>query len=92
MTRALPLQRRAVTRLEQINTAAQVVIATVGRDAFTTAHIAAEAGCSIGTVYRYYKSRVDVLDALYPRRREALTLLDNPQNALADRSILRSKK
>lgn len=87
MTRAIPVQERATKRLDEINMHAAAVIATVGRDAFTTAQIAKAAGCSIGTFYRYYRSRVDVLDALYPKRTESLSPLTLTPERHADASI-----
>lgn len=71
--RTEPVQGRSSARLAQIEAAARTVIARHGRDAFTTQHIADEAGCSIGTVYRYFVDRVAVLDHLYPERSEGLT-------------------
>jgi Bacterial regulatory proteins, tetR family. len=44
----------------------------VGRDRFTTDMIAKRAECSIGTIYRYFADRVDILDELYPNRVEGL--------------------
>lgn len=48
------------------------MIAKHGRDSFTTGQIAENAGVAIGTVYQYYRSRVDILDELYPYRSEGL--------------------
>lgn len=47
-------------------------ITKYGRDEFTTAHVAEETGVSIGTVYRYANSRVDLLDAVWPDRPQEL--------------------
>lgn len=68
-----PVQERAQQRLNAIRTAARHVIATVGRDRLTTQLVADRAGCSIGTVYRYFADRVALLDDLYPNRCEGLT-------------------
>lgn len=52
----------------------KVLVATLdaiklhGRDEFTTQHVAELAGVSIGTVYRYANSRVDLMDAVWPNR------------------------
>jgi AcrR family transcriptional regulator len=70
-----PLQARSTARLEQILAAARVVLAEDGRDRLTTARIAQVAGCSIGTLYRYFPDRVMILDAIAPDR-------DNPLNRL----------
>ena len=67
-----PMQARSRVRLTTIEAAAREVIAREGRDAFTTADVAEEAGCSIGTVYRYFTDRVDILNHLYPNRCEGL--------------------
>lgn len=67
-----PIQDRAYRRLEQLEQAARTVIAREGRDAFTTAQIAQEAGASIGTVYRYFPDRLAILDHLWPNRCEGL--------------------
>ena len=67
-----PRQARAQQRLAEIRTAARQVLDTVGRDRFTTEMVAERAGCSIGTVYRYFTDRVALLDDLYPNRCDGL--------------------
>ena len=66
--RAVPQQTRSLERKRQIVEAAFAVIKREGRDQFTTEQIAVEAGVSIGTIYRYFNDRVDVLDELFPYR------------------------
>jgi len=68
LTRTQPVQQRGGARVEQIMRAALVVLKREGRDRFTTAQVAVEAGVSIGTVYRYFKDRVAILDAVWPDR------------------------
>jgi hypothetical protein len=63
-----PQQPRSMTRLQAIEAAAREAIATRGRDRFTTADVADLAGCSIGTIYRYFPDRVAILDRLLPNR------------------------
>lgn len=71
MTRVEPVQARSSKRRLRILAAAAQVISDLGpdgRDRFTTGQVAAAAHCSIGTVYRYFEDRVDILNALYPDR------------------------
>ena len=71
--RNTPRQARADRRVAQIRAAARLVIVTRGRDRFTTADVATLAGCSIGTLYRYFPDRVALLDDLFPHHVEGLT-------------------
>ena len=75
-----PRQARAQQRLAEIRVAAEQVLDEVGRDRLTTSMVADRAGCSIGTVYRYFDDRVALLDDLYPNRCEGL---DCPRTHLA---------
>ncbi|MBF4628914.1 TetR/AcrR family transcriptional regulator [Curtobacterium flaccumfaciens] len=68
--RNTPVQARSAARLTGIEQAAETAIATIGIDKFTTADVARIAGCSIGTVYRYFPDRVAILDRLRPNRHE----------------------
>ena len=72
MARIKPIQKRSEERRATIVAAAKDVIDEVGRDRFTTDMIAKRAECSIGTIYRYFADRVDILDELYPNRVEGL--------------------
>jgi AcrR family transcriptional regulator len=63
-----PVQKRSQDRLEALLEAARLVWAEVGRDRLTTGMVAEKAGCSIGTVYRYFPDRVMILDAIAPDR------------------------
>lgn len=68
--RNVPTQKRATVRLMAIMKAATTLYndPAIGRDRFTTAQVADLAGCSIGTVYRYFTDRVALLDAIAPDR------------------------
>ena len=67
-----PTQQRARRRVDEIRAAARAILGEVGRDRFTTDLVAARAGCSIGTIYRYFEDRVALLDDLYPNRCDGL--------------------
>jgi hypothetical protein len=64
--RNTPVRKRSELRLESILTAGRAVLADVGRDRLDTAAIAAAAGCSRGTVYRFFIDRVAILDWIQP--------------------------
>jgi AcrR family transcriptional regulator len=74
--RNTPVQARSSARLAGIEQAAETAIATIGIDKFTTADVARIAGCSIGTVYRYFPDRVAILDRLRPHRHDAAVVLN----------------
>lgn len=69
-----PVQARSTARLQGIEAAAEQVIVEVGIDRFTTADVARIAGCSIGTVYRYFPDRVAILDRLRPLRNDGAAI------------------
>lgn len=71
-----PVQKRSAARLSAIEQAAEQAIAEEGVDRFTTADVARIAGCSIGTVYRYFPDRVAILDRLRPNRHDATVRLE----------------
>lgn len=71
-----PVQRRSTARLAALEAAAEQAIAEEGIDKFTTADVARIAGCSIGTVYRYFPDRVAILDRLQPNRHKAAEKLN----------------
>lgn len=70
-----PVQARSTARLAGIEAAAEQAIAEEGIDRFTTADVARIAGCSIGTVYRYFPDRVAILDRLRPHRHTGAEVL-----------------
>lgn len=72
MPRTEPMQKRSTKRLDQIRSAAIMVYNARGRDYFTTLDVAKAAGCSIGTVYRYYEDRVAIMDDIHPDRDQSL--------------------
>ncbi|WP_213816255.1 TetR/AcrR family transcriptional regulator [Glaciihabitans sp. dw_435] len=63
-----PSKRSTKPPSPQSTSPAVTAINLAGRDRFTTADVAAIAGCSIGTLYRYYKDRIAILDAIWPDR------------------------
>ena len=65
-----PVQARSNARVTALLDAAATVIHDKGYEELTTADIAAVAGASIGTVYRYFEDRVKVLEALAIRNVE----------------------
>lgn len=65
-----PKQARSNQRVGALLDAAARVVHRQGYENLTTADVAAEAGASIGTVYRYFKDRVAVLEALALRNFE----------------------
>lgn len=71
-----PVQKRSTARLAALEAAAEQAIAEEGIDKFTTADVARIAGCSIGTVYRYFPDRVAILDRLRPNRHKAAEKLN----------------
>jgi hypothetical protein len=65
-----PVQARSNARVTALLDAAAKVIHEKGYEELTTADVAAVAGASIGTVYRYFEDRVKVLEALAVRNVE----------------------
>jgi hypothetical protein len=64
------VQKRSALRAATIENAIRELLSdpTVGRDRITTAQVAERAGCSIGTIYRYFPDRVAMLDHVWPGR------------------------
>lgn len=82
--RVEPTQKRAKARVDTILEAAHQHYWEVGRDHFNLEGVAAIAGCSVATVYRYFKDRIVLLDAVFPERDRAevkLTAIYNLRNA-----------
>jgi AcrR family transcriptional regulator len=71
--RHTPQQKRATDRLNHLNQSAINVISSKGIMGFTTADVAEEAQCSIGTVYRYYNNAADIVNALVPNFTKEMT-------------------
>jgi AcrR family transcriptional regulator len=68
--RSLPKQTRAHATLGRLERAIRLTLQDpeIGRDRFTTGQVAKLAGVSIGTVYRYFPSRISMLDYVWPDR------------------------
>jgi len=62
--RTVPVQARGRDKLVRMLEVADRLIATEGADAITTTRIAAEAGISVGSVYRYLPNRGAIIEAL----------------------------
>lgn len=71
--RTEPTQARGKAKVADIREAARVVLERVGRDLFTLEAVRQEAGVSIGTVYRYWADRMELLDEIQPVRRHGVT-------------------
>ena len=63
--KASPVQRRAYKTRASLLEAVETVVARQGAAAVTTTAIAAYAGVSVGTLYRYYNDRDELLLAAY---------------------------
>lgn len=67
----------AATRREQILSSAAQAFAERGYEATTAAHLAARAGMGLGTVYRYFDSKREILDHVMDRCvRELVDMVD----------------
>lgn len=78
-----PVQARSNARVTALLDATAAVTQLKGYENLTTADVAREAGASIGTVYRYFRDRVRILEALAVRNFERAnkrfdTAVDNP--------------
>lgn len=62
--RTTPIQARSATRITELLDACAAVVEDLGIEHVTTNLIAERAGCSIGTIYRYFPDRIAVLRAL----------------------------
>jgi AcrR family transcriptional regulator len=96
MTRSTPRQARSRQRRERILLAAAEVFASSGYETATTEAIAARAGTSIGSLYRFFPDKRALFDALveqYLERSRALfdamfeVSRDTPWHALVDGAI-----
>lgn len=70
-----PQQARSTATLRAILVTADAMIKRDGPDRFRTEDLAVSTGVSIGTIYRYFDDRVDILDALAPQRHDAIARL-----------------
>lgn len=62
--RTTPIQARSAARITELLDACAAVIEELGIEHVTTNLVAERAGCSIGTIYRYFPDRIAVLRAL----------------------------
>jgi AcrR family transcriptional regulator len=72
MTRRVPVQRRSRERVAQIVKAASELLAEGGVDALTTQSLAERTGIPIGTIYRYFDNRDEILAAYLDRDLERI--------------------
>lgn len=87
--RTTPIQARSAARVTELLDACAEVIDEVGIEHVTTNLVADRAGCSIGTIYRYFPDRIAVLRALGLRqcgeiRKKAMELLEGRGREAAD--------
>ena len=92
MPRAIPVQARAKARYDSIVGAAEIHYAEVGHDDFNLDAVAALAGCSVATIYRYFDDRLDLLDVVAPQRNEAERKLLKIQELIPDVTMTDAQK
>lgn len=63
----VPRQERAVRRVHAILDAAMAVLVLEGADAFTSNRVAARAGVSVGSVYKYFANKDHILAGVVER-------------------------
>lgn len=76
-----PQQARSRARLAELMDAAERLLVSEGAEALTTTRIAAGAGVSVGSLYRYFLDKGAIVDAL---TRRYLEEFEATINALAD--------
>ena len=69
--RRVPLQARSNKTVEEIMDAAAGLLGKVPFEQITTSRIAAEAGISVGALYRFYTDRQEIFDAIAVRELES---------------------
>ena len=65
--RRRPVQRRSQHMVDRILVAAARVLGTEGYAAMTTNRVAEEAGVSIGSLYRYFNDKAEIVEHLRAR-------------------------
>ena len=70
-SRRTPLQARSNQTVEEILDAASSLLGRVPFEEITTSRIAAQAGISVGALYRFYSDRQEVFDAIAVRELDA---------------------
>jgi len=68
--RRKPVQERSAGTVESIFDAASRLLTRIPFDEITTSRIAAEAGLSVGALYRFFPDKQSILDAVAVRRME----------------------
>ena len=68
-------QRRHDASAEMLLKAAETAMIRTGFDAVTMRDVAAEAGCSPGTLYQYFTNKQELLDAIFERHSTTLIAL-----------------
>lgn len=66
--RTNPQQERAIATINSILEASKRVLLSQGYERFTTNRVAAASGFNIGTVYRYFPDKENIISKLYQRR------------------------
>ncbi len=86
--RTTPKQARGITTRTRIVEVANDIYERTGRDYFKTQDVQKESGVSIGTIYRYFKDRVAILDAVMAYRVEkGLDKAPTPAETPAEDSV-----
>lgn len=80
--RVVPQQARGKDKVARVLAAADRIMATEGAEAITTVRIAAEAGVSVGSLYRYLPNREAIIESL---ARQYLGLLEQEMDSLIER-------
>lgn len=79
--RVVPQQARGKDKIARLLTAADRIMAAEGADAITTIRVAAEAGVSVGSLYRYLPNREAIIESL---ARHYLGQLEQLMDALGE--------
>ena len=69
--RRTPLQARSSQTVEEILDAASSLLGRVPFEEITTSRIAAQAGISVGALYRFYSDRQEIFDRIAVRELDA---------------------
>lgn len=85
-SRAQPAQQRSKETVQRILDATARILGERGYSGLTTNHVAAEAGVSIGSLYRWFDDKGDLVEAL--RRRSSEQILDELSATLASAAAL----
>jgi AcrR family transcriptional regulator len=81
--RVVPQQARGKEKIARLLAAADRIIATEGVEAITTIRTAAEAGVSVGSLYRYLPNREAIIESL---ARHYLGMLEQQMDALVEQA------